>query len=126
MIYVISPYSAPDAAVRDQRFRDVCRATAALARAGCLAISPIVHGHPLVEHGLPTDWSFWERWGGELLTRCDEVVVLQLDGWIDSVGVQAEIALAHSLGKPLRLVEPGLVDSLRTPMLAFVAMEVKT
>jgi hypothetical protein len=51
MIYVISPYSHPDLAVRQRRFDAACRAAAALARDGHLVISPIVHGHPLVEHG---------------------------------------------------------------------------
>ncbi len=124
MIYVISPYSDPDPAVREQRFRAACIATAALAWAGFLVISPIVHGHPLVEHGVPGDWSFWRRWGSELLARCDEAVVLQLDGWIDSVGVQAEIALARELGKPLLFLEPTLLDEPGTPRLASVATEV--
>ncbi len=124
MIYVISPYSHPDLAVRQQRFVAACRAAAGLARDGHLAISPIVHGHPLVEHGLPSDWLFWQRWGRDLLARCDEMIVLQLDGWIDSIGVQAEIALARALGKPLHFVEPSLVDRWRTPTLASVATEV--
>ena len=99
MIYVISPYSHPDLGVRQQRFVAACCATAALARAGHLAISPIVHGHSLAEFGLPTDWSFWQHWRRDLLARCDEVIVLQLDGWIESVGVQAEIALARALAQ---------------------------
>jgi Domain of unknown function (DUF1937) len=35
----------------------------------------------------------------EYLRRCDEVVVLQFDGWRMSEGVQAEMALAVQLGK---------------------------
>jgi hypothetical protein len=30
MIYLASPYSHPDPLVREQRFRDACRATASL------------------------------------------------------------------------------------------------
>jgi hypothetical protein len=56
--------------------------------------------------------------------RCDEAVVLQLDGWIDSVGVQAEISLARGLGKPLHFVEPSLLAGWRMPTLASVATEV--
>lgn len=126
MIYLASPYSHPDVRVRERRFRQACRAAAALLRAGHAVFSPIAHSHPLVEHGLPIHWLFWERWGRELLTRCDEVVVLQLDGWIDSVGVRAEIEMARELGKPLQFVEPSLVDEWRTPTLASVATEVGT
>jgi hypothetical protein len=35
----------------------------------------------------------------DFIRRCEEVMVLMLDGWEDSVGVQAEIVLAHQLGK---------------------------
>lgn len=126
MIYLASPYSHPDPAVREQRLREACRAAAALLRAGHAVVSPIAHSHALVEHGLPNDWSFWELHDRELLARCDEVLVLQLDGWIESVGVQAEIAMARELGKPLQFLEPSLVDGWRMSTLASVATEVGT
>jgi hypothetical protein len=102
MIYLASPYSHPDPVVREQRFQAACRATAALLRAGEAVFSPIVHGHPLADYGLPTGWEFWERFNRTFLERCDEVVVLMLDGWRQSVGVQAEIRIAQELGKPAR------------------------
>jgi hypothetical protein len=111
MIYLASPYSHPDPAVREKRFRDACRAATALLRNGRAVFSPIAHSHPLVEHGLPTDWSFWEWQDREHLARCDEVMVLMLDGWEESVGVREEIRIARELGKPVwfldiaRLVE---------------------
>ena len=101
MIYLASPYSHPDPAVREQRFRAACRVVAALLRAGHVVFSPIVHCHVLVEHGLPTDWAFWRHVDREHLKRCDEVVVLMLDGWNRSVGVRVEIRIAQELGKPV-------------------------
>jgi hypothetical protein len=80
--------------------------TAALLRAGHLAISPIAHSHVLVEHGLPTDWAFWERFDKNLLQRCDDLLVLTLPGWQESVGVQAEIRIAKELGKPIQYLDP--------------------
>jgi hypothetical protein len=38
------------------------------------------------------------------LRRCDELVILTLDGWRENEGVQAEIRLAHELGEPIRHV----------------------
>ena len=106
MIYVASPYSHPDPAVREARFRAACRATAALVQSGQAVFSPIVHGHQLTAHGLPADWKFWEPFDHEHLKRSDEVVVLMLDGWRESVGVQAEIRLARELGIPVRYLAP--------------------
>jgi hypothetical protein len=53
MIYLASPYSHPDPAVREARFREACRAAAKLMRLGQPAFSPIVHGHPIAVYGLP-------------------------------------------------------------------------
>lgn len=75
-------------------------------RRGHVVFSPIVHGHPLVGHGLPTDWPFWERFDREHLRRCDELVVLTLDGWRESVGVAAEIRIAGELGTPVHYLAP--------------------
>ena len=105
MKYLASPYSHPDPAVRELRFQAACAATAKLLRDGHLVYSPVVHGHPLVRYGLPTDWSFWERHDRQHLERCDEVVVLKLDGWRESVGVQAELRHAEALGKSVRYLE---------------------
>jgi len=119
MIYLASPYSHPDPAVRAERYRAACRATAALLLAGQPVFSPIAHGHPLVEYGLPADWTFWQRYDRELLARCDEVVVLVLAGWRESVGVREEIRIARELGKPVRYLAPELAHV--SPTLAHVA-----
>ena len=120
MIYLASPYSHPDSQIRRQRFRDACIATARLIRAGHIVFSPIVHGHPIAEYGLPTDWRFWEPFDRAYLQRCDEVVVLMLDGWQESEGVQAEIRIAGELGKPVRYLQP---EAAVSPCLAHVAKE---
>jgi len=118
MIYLASPFSHPDAAVREARFRDACRAAARLMRAGKIVFSPIAHSFPIAQHGLPVDWHFWEPFDRAHLERCDEVVVLTLDGWRESVGVQAEIRIAAELGKPVRYLDPDWA-----PTLARVAKE---
>jgi hypothetical protein len=106
MIYLASTYSHPDLAVCEQRFHDASVAAARLLASGQSVFSPIVHGHPLVDHGLPTDWPFWERFACDHLQSCDEVVVLMLDGWRASVGVAAEMRIARDLGRPVRHQRP--------------------
>jgi hypothetical protein len=121
MIYLASPYSHPDPAVREQRFRDACRAAVTLMRKGRFIFSPIAHSHSLAEFGLPGDWDFWERIDREHLWRCDRLVVLMLDGWRESVGVQAEIEIAEKLGLPVEYLPPDVRDV--SPTLARVAKE---
>lgn len=111
MIYLASPYTHADPAVREERFQAVCRAAAELMRRGECVLSPIAHSHPIAAHGLPTTWEFWERLDREHLKRCDELVVLMLDGWKESRGVQAEIRIARELGKPVRFLDPDQLAS---------------
>jgi nucleoside 2-deoxyribosyltransferase len=121
--YLASPYSNPDPNVREQRYRAACRATAALLRAGLVVFSPIAHSHALVEHGLPAKWKFWERFDRAYLERCDLLVVLMLEGWKTSVGVQAEIRIARKLGKPVSYLEAAALEAQCSPTLAHVASE---
>ena len=71
MIYLASPYSHPDAVVREQRFRDVCLAAARLIRAGQIVFSPIAHSHPIASggFGLPTGWDEAESFRASLVHR---------------------------------------------------------
>jgi hypothetical protein len=101
MIYLCSPFTHVDPAVRQQRFDAACRAAAALIRQGKTVFAPIAHSYGICAHGVPHDWQFWQRHDRRYLAVCDEVVVLMLDGWQESVGVQAEIAIARELGKPV-------------------------
>lgn len=118
MIYLASPYSHADPAVREKRFHAACRATAALLRAGEVVFSPIVHSHPLVAFDLPTDFAFWASIDREHLARCDAVAVLTLDGWSESIGVREELRIARELGKPVRFFAP---EATGSPTLACVA-----
>ena len=106
MIYLASPYTHSDLLVRESRFGAACLATAEMVRGGDVVFSPIVHGHPLVRYGLPINWDYWERFDREYLRRCDEMVVLMLDGWRESRGVQAEVDLAIDMDLPIRYLPP--------------------
>ena len=102
MKYLASPYSDFDPAIRLQRFQAACKATAELMNEGVRIFSPIAHTHPIAMAGdLPLGWDFWEQYDREMIAVCDELIVLCLDGFEDSRGVQAEIAIAKELGIPV-------------------------
>ena len=103
--YLVSPFSHSDAAVREARFEAACRAAAELTRQGKTTFSPIALSYSLCRYGLPTDWTFWQRHDLKYLAMCQEVIVLKLDGWERSVGVQAEIAAARAMGKPVTFLD---------------------
>lgn len=102
LIYLASPYTHEDPAVQQARFETACRAAAHLMNKGHAVFSPIAHTHPIACAGdLPKGWDFWERYDRTILAGCHSMMVLQLDGWQQSRGVQAEIAIMRELGKPV-------------------------
>jgi hypothetical protein len=98
MIYIASPYSHPDAAVRQRRFEDACAYTAVRMLQGAVVYSPIAHSHPICQRfKLPVDWTFWQHFDRSMIQRADALEVLMLVGWCRSVGVTAEINFARGL-----------------------------
>jgi nucleoside 2-deoxyribosyltransferase len=107
MIYLAAPYSHPDPKVMEQRFEQVTAEAAHLINRGEFVYSPITHNHPIaIRHELPRGWEFWEAFDIAMLTKCDSMTVLLLDGWDFSRGVRAEIEFARGLGIPITYVEP--------------------
>ena len=107
--YLAAPYSHPSAVMRELRFNAVNTAAADLMRKGHVVFSPISHSHCVArDNALPVGWKFWRRQDFALLAVCDYMIVMKLDGWRESVGVQAEIARAEELGIPVAYIEPPL------------------
>jgi hypothetical protein len=103
MIYLASPYSHPDYAVRHARYEEARRhvVSHSLSHTGPtdeFLFSPIVYGHQIAaEHNLRFDAKYWERFNVSLLRACTALHVLCLPGWEESNGVAAEITLADIL-----------------------------
>lgn len=101
-IYLASAYSHPDPAVRLERYYKVAEVAAKLMKQGEVVFCPITHSHQIgVALDLPVDHDFWSRQDMPFLVHASELMVLMMDGWRESVGVAAEIALAKQLGIPI-------------------------
>lgn len=110
MIYLASPYSDPSPEVKQMRFRAACVATGHLINQGHVVFSPIASTHPVkVLSDLGGEWDHWKNYDTEIISRCDAVWVLQIEGWEKSVGLQAEIQLAEELGKGIAYIKPSEV-----------------
>jgi hypothetical protein len=111
LTYLASPYSHKDPAVVKDRVRGVTKATVWLIKEkGWNVFSPIVHSHPLAEAGLQGDWDFWRLIDTEYLSVSARMVVLAIEGWRESVGVQAEIKIAERMGIRVYFMRPDAID----------------
>lgn len=104
-IYLASPYSHPDPAVRQQRFEAVCEwvRTARMwysyetdiLKTEVHFISPIEYTHPFaVAYNMPNTSYWWRKINYCIIDQCAQLWVLKLDGWEQSEGVKDEIKYA--------------------------------
>lgn len=113
--YIANPYTGT-AEERGARFRAVEKYTAYFIEQGNTGISPIVHCHELADrYGLPTNFEFWQEYCLNILAVCDYMHVLMLDGWKESVGVQAEIAMAEKLMIPITYIDAESYEEFTRP-----------
>ena len=107
MIYLAAPYSHPDSTVRVARFNAVTRYAADLLKQGVMVFSPITHSYPIAcVSDIGDSFAVWEQWNLDMLRRCDELWVLQLDGWKESIGVEREITEAIAMEIPRQYKQP--------------------
>lgn len=106
LTYLACPYSHADSSVRTARFHAVNEAAGKLMGMGHIVFSPISHSHPIaLAADLPVDWAYWEKFCRAYMDHCSLMIVLKLDGWEDSKGIKAEIAIARELLIPVEFID---------------------
>lgn len=91
--YVGGPYTHKDSSVQDLRGEQHCKYSAELLTAGHLVYSPIAETMMLAKYGhmVGTSWETWREKDIRQLSMHDEMIILPLDGWEESIGLRAEI-----------------------------------
>lgn len=113
MIYIACPFRHPNHKVRIERVETANRYAYRILRSGHPCFSPLSHSYPIEMMG--NEWppdgydmipdEMWMRVDISILQHCEQVHVLMIDGWKESVGVGKEIAFAISRGIPILYVE---------------------
>jgi hypothetical protein len=109
LVYLASPLTHDDPAVRKERTAAVGRACGWFLnnRQDVFFFSPVTHSDPIAAVcTLPYQWEFWANLDKCMLSRCEEIWVLTLPGFKTSTGVNAERKLAAGFGLPCRFVIP--------------------
>lgn len=115
-IYLASPYSSPIPGVAEARFNEAMAVVAGLQAGGHMVYSPILHSHPVaMKHDLPTDFNYWQHLNRVFIAKLDEVWVIDIPGWRESVGVRGEIEYAQQIGKPVWILDRATLKRERLP-----------
>jgi len=99
LVYLAVPYTHEDPNVRQLRFEMVNKVAGVLINRGEYIYSPISHCHSIaLVEDLPKEWEYWELYCRAFMRCCGKMYVLMIDGWKESIGVQAEIKIANEMG----------------------------
>ena len=108
LIYLAAPLGHQDSSIRRERFESVNRCCGYLIRQHELVLSPLSIGASLNEDAISN--SAWYALGLQMLSRCDELRILALDGWVESVGVTLETRYARQLCIPVSVADPSTYE----------------
>jgi len=102
-IYLAVPYWHEDPKVRQDRFERVNIKAGELMQKGYVVFSPISHSHPIGETMEQKNHVFWLYQDFPMLEACDQLWILALEGWEQSIGVYAEIRHALKCKMPIKI-----------------------
>ena len=99
-VFIVSPYTDDDYDVINRRALEADTYVSELTRQGKVCYSAISAMHHLLYIAeLPGTWDYWRMHCDRMMHDADEVHVLCLDGWEETVGMKNEIAIAKELNK---------------------------
>ncbi len=105
LFYLSAPYSSTDDAVKEERMRLFYKYDAYLSRNGHFTLSPLYKVETTKHGSMPDDWEYWKEYSYKLLSVCDEMIVMKMDGWEESTGVREEIEYCNEHGIDITYVE---------------------
>lgn len=109
VIYVAAPYTVH---AKEQKWNIEHRVTVAnryaayLCKKRFIVFSPLSMSHPLMHFGCPSDKKFWQMQDSFFLNKCDELHVLDIDGWELSSGLANKIQMAKDHRIPIKHINP--------------------
>lgn len=101
-VYLACPYSHPDFEIRKKRVRMADRAAAFLMAKGFVVFSPISHSSRIAryleEKPRTEECEFWLRQDAPWLESSDQLWILMVEGWEESIGIWWERGFARAKG----------------------------
>lgn len=106
-IFVIVPYTHADEKIVNERVRQADLYVGFLTNECKVVYSTVSAMHHITKLcDLPSTWDYWKLHCEKMISSCEEVHVLCLDGWEESEGVQAELKFAKLFSKKITYVTP--------------------
>jgi len=110
LIHLTAPYSDESPEVRLYRVVEVAKIASRVSLKGTHVICPMLERHLMTVYGTTQDtgWTARQVETINVLTRCEELWIVVLEGWEKSIGVRAETIAALELKMPIKLINNNL------------------
>jgi hypothetical protein len=115
IIYLACPYTDKSPKIRLRRFELATAAAATLVKRGFVVFSPITMTHPMDvalsgDDTLGSD--FWVKFDEAFMDICSEMIILTVEGWEQSSGIQREIKFFEKAGRSVSFMQESEIDPL--------------
>jgi hypothetical protein len=105
--YLMSPYTHNKREIMRKRYEQAIKVVYALTAENRLIFSPVVYCHPIaLTCKIAPEYHLWKTFNTKMVSISDEGIVLQLKGWIDSVGIRHELDLFRKAKKSIYYITP--------------------
>jgi hypothetical protein len=110
LIYLACPYTHNAPEFMEERYKSATSAAARLIEKGHVVFSPITMTHPidkiLAKGKITLGSQYWVDFDELFMSACSKMIVLMLDGWQESEGIQREIEHFITRGKEVLYLHP--------------------
>ena len=104
-IYLAGPYTHEDPRVMEERYRILTQIATNLVSLGYLVFSPITHSHPINLRLNIFEFAHWRIYDLVMIAEwADEVWIVPMEGWQNSIGVTGESDFAIKIGKDAKVL----------------------
>jgi hypothetical protein len=98
----------------ESRYGIATNVAAQLIERGLIVFSPITMTHPidkiLAKEGVTLGSDYWVRFDELFMRACSKMIVLTLEGWQQSHGIQREIEFFRAMGKEVEYLHPSALE----------------
>lgn len=112
--YLATPYTKYPHGI-ERACADASALAGRLLQSGVYVYCPIAHGHSISLHsGIdPLDLSIWLPFNDAMLDAAGTLIVAEMDGWQESIGIKYEIDRFERAGKPIFMLDPATLTLRR-------------
>ena len=106
LTYLACPFRHEDPVIMKKRCAAAHYVTAKLSSQGRHIFSPLTHNEVLVDLCPNIPGEYWMQFDLTILSMCQCLLILTMEGWEASKGVQREIVLAKQKGLLIETITP--------------------